>query len=742
MDHILKMRHAVYPPVEVPYLCDDMPYSEPFETYPERLGFTITDIVNPRHCNKTATEIDKVLQAWLCFGLLETIFGPLFQRGRFIRQNPTGPSIISTERLRRITVDFFATRSDPWEPEWNKEWRSICRLLTQVKMVIVEREKNCKALGIPQSSTELLIVVLFQFLAKRLDRNEARNSNSLRTGLLETCMVGRGWCLKQVAYLTESLPVDCLYMISRVRRPDSQFQHSKACEVDCVVNKVDREAYRTTHVCQDSSCVNVTAQQAEILAILQAGHLPLVSNSDYTERSTIELLDSQRAVAYVAISHVWSHGLGNPKENSLPRCQLARLGSMVANLYPDGWGTVPYWIDTVCVPTHPPEARALAIMNLRRTYRQADIVLVVDAYLEQIDSSHLLVPEIALYITCSTWLTRLWTLQEGALARSLHFQFADRSIDIGQIETALRQDNYAEDFGGSLLAALINYRHANYGDMNIPAAGLIQFLHASGRNRSKSYATDEALCLATLAGLRMEDIARFAREEDRMYHFWQCLRPTPSMMAFWTGPRLKTPGRRWAPATLRGNLTLKLDQRKAAEEEQNEAGHIFTERGLMLHAPGLLIEQGTEQEARILVATSTGNVVFHVCRTSDAPEPSVLVSGTRQTKMEVPGSVRLALILKRGKRVGPAEYDEAAIDDHAVLVRIEEESPYHVLFAALVSNVSLDISEVAASGDLQTLRAPHTDPIRTTIMSPATDHGNLSVFVGTMLPDSQQWCLG
>ncbi|KIW66891.1 hypothetical protein PV04_06180 [Phialophora macrospora] len=741
MDHILTMKNSVYPDIEVPYLCDDMPYSEPFETYPERLGYSITDLVDPLHYDKPATEVDSFLQAWLFFGLLEAIFGPLFERDRFIRQNPAGQRIISTQRLRRISVYFFENRPDPWAPKWNQEWRNICRLLTQVKAVIVEREKNHKTLGIPQSPTELLIVVVFQFLAKRLDRNEVRNSNNLPGGLVETRMIERGWCPKQVAFLTESLHVECLYMISRINRPDPQFQHSKTCEVDCVVNKVDRETYRTKHVCQDSSCVNATADQAETFAILQAGHLPLVSNCDYSQRSAIELRHSQHAVAYVAISHVWSHGLGNPKENSLPRCQLARLGRMVANLYPDWEGPVPYWIDTLCVPTHPPEARALAILNLRRTYQQADMVLVVDAHLEQVDSSSLLVPEIALYIICSTWLTRLWTLQEGALARSLHFQFADRVVDLGQIENTLRHDRSAEEFG-SLLGALINYRHANYDGMHIPAAGLVQFLHASVRNRSTSYATDEALCLATLAGLRMEDIARFTGEEDRMYQFWQSLRPTPSMMAFWTGPRLKTPGRRWAPATLRGNLDLKLDQRKAAEEERNEVENIFTDRGLMLHAPGLLLDQGTVQEARFLVAAAPGNVVFEVRKAAVAPESLALNPNPQRTKVEGIDSACLALILKRGKRLGHAEYDEAAFDDHAILVRLEEGSPDHVLFVGFVSNVSIDTFKFADSQDLQTLRGTCPALAGTTIKPPVINREHLAVFAGTMLPDSQQWCLG
>jgi hypothetical protein len=35
---------------------------------------------------------------------------------------------------------------------------------------------------------------------------------------------------------------------------------------------------------------------------------------------------------YVAISHVWADGLGNPKSNALPECQLRRLAKYLAEL--------------------------------------------------------------------------------------------------------------------------------------------------------------------------------------------------------------------------------------------------------------------------------------------------------------------------------------------------------------------------------------------------------------------------
>ena len=639
-------------------------------------------------------------------------------------------------------VYFFDERPNFQVPEGGIRWSTIYNHLKQARAIMASREESCKALGVRQTQTELLILVLVQFLAKRLARDEVRTANNLENGLIEQLLIERGWCRRQVAFLTESLHVECLYMLSCIERPDPQFRHTKACEIDCIANKVDRSTYKTRHVCQSAACAFVAANQEKSFAILQAGLVPLIEVQDFDKVSEIEFLVTKRRAPYVAISHVWSHGLGNPEGNSLPRCQLARLSKMVASLYPSELGSVPFWIDTICVPTVPAEARALAIIKLRDTYRKADMVLVVDSYLETIDTSTLLAPEIALYISCSTWLTRLWTLQEGALAPTLYFQFADRVVDLAEIDHTLRHDRSSEDFG-SLLGAVINYRHADYGDMNIPAAGLIQFLHASVRNRSTSYGSDEALCLATLAGLEMEDIARFTGEEDRMYHFWRLLRPTPSMMAFWTGPRLKTAGRRWAPSTLRV-LKIKLDMQKAGREEKDGVETVITDRGLILRAPGLLLGHQDEWPVNtdFVVIDAREYRRFIVRKAGILYEP---LSSTSESRHEGPVEAKIArsaIILKRGKHLALTEYDKNVLDDYAVLVRIEDGEPNQVLYSRLICNVLIDSIGMHESPD--PCRLDEAAAVLPDIRAGPTNANDdkETILTGRMLSDDQQWCLG
>jgi hypothetical protein len=44
----------------------------------------------------------------------------------------------------------------------------------------------------------------------------------------------------------------------------------------------------------------------------------------------LEMTEARPGQSYVAISHVWSHGLGNAAGNSLPTCRAKRIMDIVA----------------------------------------------------------------------------------------------------------------------------------------------------------------------------------------------------------------------------------------------------------------------------------------------------------------------------------------------------------------------------------------------------------------------------
>ena len=173
----------------------------------------------------------------------------------------------------------------------------------------------------------------------------------------------------------------------------------------------------------------------EIAAILHDGDIPLISMDFSCRPSQLEVVRykeiSDYCNDYIAISHVWSDGLGNPHENRLPRCQLDRIQHMVNQLWSPAIYVIPFWIDTLCVPLIP-ELKGLAIERMDKTYSAADMVLVLDHSLQNVNSKVSSI-EALMRVIYSTWMTRLWTFQEGRLSRALWFQFKDEALSVNTL---------------------------------------------------------------------------------------------------------------------------------------------------------------------------------------------------------------------------------------------------------------------------------------------------------------------
>lgn len=67
--------------------------------------------------------------------------------------------------------------------------------------------------------------------------------------------------------------------------------------------------------------------------ILQSGRIPLKSlvGGERIELMATEVFP-EGPLIYTPISHVWSDGLGNPHENSMPLCQLQHFEKLIEKL--------------------------------------------------------------------------------------------------------------------------------------------------------------------------------------------------------------------------------------------------------------------------------------------------------------------------------------------------------------------------------------------------------------------------
>jgi len=192
--------------------------------------------------------------------------------------------------------------------------------------------------------------------------------------------------------------------------------------------------------------------------------------------------------------------------------------------------------------------------------------------------------ECALRITCTGWTRRLWTLQEGILAKHIFFQFADGAVDGDEIFTRLWQPPVP--YGTAPIIHEWMEIRSNWKDSD---SRTVWMLYRALHSRTTSVATDEPLCLSTLTGVDLKEIVS-VRKEDRMKRFWQLYDKLDTTILYWDGPRLQDPGLGWAPASLLSTSPeafLAYHYRLITDGQQvtrTEQGIVFRSQAILLGA--------------------------------------------------------------------------------------------------------------------------------------------------------------
>ena len=191
----------------------------------------------------------------------------------------------------------------------------------------------------------------------------------------------------------------------------------------------------------------------------------------------------------VAISHVWSDGLGNPTANALPLCQLNKIQQAVNQLYPESEHPIPFWIDTLMIPIIPIDAseamkerKRNSLREMEWVYKKATRVLVLDAGLQILKTAELTVEEKGAHIMCSTWSRRLWTLQEGCVADHTYFQFADKVVSQEDLHGEVLDATSLKGFGQN--ASVLHEDHPIRKKQELP------WIHIHRRGFIRSFDTD------------------------------------------------------------------------------------------------------------------------------------------------------------------------------------------------------------------------------------------------------------
>ncbi|KAI9741633.1 MAG: hypothetical protein M1834_000017 [Cirrosporium novae-zelandiae] len=244
---------------------------------------------------------------------------------------------------------------------------------------------------------------------------------------------------------------------------------------------------------------------------------------------------------------------------------LLRLSNLIRNLLGTASDIVLFWLDTICVPpdkAHQNQAQTMALEMMRQTYEDATAVLVLDSWLLDCKTGPKSDIEILTRIFNCLWNRRLWTYQEGALAKKLIFQFEDCAF-----KNSGRQ--FIEKIDG-IIGAM--------------------------KSRATSVAADEAFCLTALLGFDMKRIVN-ADGASRMEEFWRMTPLVPKSIILYEGDTFNTAGLGWAPRTLLQSQS-NIDSSKKSSGgvktswKREDSPAKVTPEGLLVQQAGVIFNVG------------------------------------------------------------------------------------------------------------------------------------------------------
>ena len=326
-------------------------------------------------------------------------------------------------------------------------------------------------------------------------------------------------------------------------------------------------------------------------------------------------------------------------------------------------------MDTLAVP-HTHKERKLAIARMRKTYEEADRVLVIVRDFQGIDNN--ISPlEFFVRLYCCTWMRRLWTLQEGVMARKLYFWLKGGPVSFdAMMETWAQDSRFFFQPGYKLNQELRDWRALGRDwEVNGVISSISKFplVQRAVQYRTTTRQQDEPICMATIFKFDLNPLLELNTAEDRMRRFWLSMRDAPAGILWMKGPRFEDDGFRWAPSTLinRGSRTHFYGGRPLELGRVETSGLHLLSHGLLLMPTPVPLQDNFHVKGK---STGAYYAVY-----SDGP-PLMPVS-TQVSRYAIMLQIPLETIRKRQIRTYPAV---------KVSVQRTESQEIHARFEALV----------------------------------------------------------
>lgn len=396
-------------------------------------------------------------------------------------------------------------------------------------------------------------------------------------------MQARGFCRHHIDHLVQTYSLPVLQKMSHIDKNTHHRADHRKCmnTTQCIAFNVGDTSYnqRHTEACAAQRCYDVAIDQAELVKILEAGDIPLVSIEDRADEAlSLKLHRRRYHTRYTTISHVWADGLGSLDTNALPACQVRRLQGILDDAGPTKitnkvlYGVVPtlcgpgttnklwsselFWIDMLCMArgSRHESLRRRLMVKMSSIFAGSQRVIVLDKELEATPYKRFEAPY---QVACSTWMSRSWSLLEATQSPQCLFQFADATIDLRlELQTALstRSSRRTTEQTIRNLAELRSQLSSSFLDTHKarrrkPRVRRLISAWNSLAGHSLSDPNDACLILAGYLDFKLEELLQIASNEERLRRILCCRASLPLSLLFNSGYR-SAGNNRWMPATI------------------------------------------------------------------------------------------------------------------------------------------------------------------------------------------------
>ena len=636
MDHLPLPQDRFIGSIAIPFRATD-DYSSPFHDYPQRNGWNIkfreNCIVNHSPTSHANKDLVSLMQTWLYFGLLSEFLGAPVDMEPFQQASDSGSIVLSTEVLEglicnrtSLLLEQSVVNGPALVESWRDAFYGVLLIIRHHTGFLLHQAaaKDDQALSL----TCLAISVLAEYTMTALKNLCGRLGVEIPVtqrwrfwsreipfdfGLpIVKLMQRRGWCPHDVALFNGAQieTVSTLWYLANLSPPRTSMSHCACTTEKCVPLQMDKSQYRQSHTTWGCSCSFVEPDRSILASIIRSGKIPVLA----FENDKVVMTEHVPGSGFIAISHVWADGKGNPRANSLPSCVMRELQSLVNDLpKKDSAANTPFWIDTLCMPRSPPELKMEALQRLKEPYEEAASVLVIDSYLRCHSAAQASPFELLARILACGWSQRLWTFQEGRLPTEparVWFAFKDRSIDLLK-EVNIPYTHFPTLASHTVTLGLL-FGHKQTRMVRMSGVGLtdeffhtVESLRDSLRTRTTSQADDEGLCIGTLLRLSRDRMRKITHADGnvRMARVWDELPEIPVGIAFSkTLCKLNVKGYRWAPKSFMGSLHLDSSQWEGPNGTWS--GPLTTSilpGGLAIRRPGWVLGVGNPSSQKWLL---------------------------------------------------------------------------------------------------------------------------------------------